>query len=90
MRVTVSQPMKKSLALLAGFVLFQAEVKSQGIPATPAKRGSFTTFDGCKASALAWARTLQLGKGKQILELNDGYLARADRRAVQLQCSRHK
>ncbi len=79
-----------TLALLAVFVLFQTEVKSHGIPAIPVRRGSFTTFDGCKASALAWARTLELGEGKQILELNDGYLARADRRAVRLQCSRQK
>jgi hypothetical protein len=79
---------KKAFALLAIFVLFQTEVKSQGIPVTPIKRGAFTTFDGCKASALAWARTLDLGKGNQLLELNNGYLVRADRRTVQLHCSR--
>jgi hypothetical protein len=82
--------MKQRLALLAVFVLFQTEVKPHGIPATPLKRGAFATFDGCKSSALAWARTLQLGEGKQVLETGDGYLVRTDRRAVELQCSRQK
>lgn len=81
---------QKTLALLAVFVLFQTEVKLHGIPATPVKRGSFTTFDGCKASALAWTRTLELGEGKQVLELSDGYLVRANRRAVRLHCGRQK
>lgn len=81
---------RKALALLAVFMLVQTEVKSRGIPASPVKRGSFTTFDGCKASALAWARTLELGVGKQILELHDGYLVSADKRNVRLQCSRQK
>jgi hypothetical protein len=90
MRVEVSKLIKLSLALLAVFVLFQTEVKPQGIPATPLKRGAFTTSDGCKSSALAWARTLQLGEGKQVLETGDGYLVRTDRRTVELQCSRRK
>jgi hypothetical protein len=89
-RVEVSKLMKQSLALLAVFVLFQTEVKPHGIPATPLKRGAFATFDGCKSSALAWARTLELGEGKQVLETGDGYLVRTDRRAVELQCSRQK
>jgi hypothetical protein len=88
MRGTVSKLMKQSLALLAVFVLFQTEVKPHGIPETPIKRGAFATFDGCKSSASAWARTLQLGEGKQVLETGDGYLVRTDRRAVELRCRR--
>jgi hypothetical protein len=90
MRVEVSKLMKQSLALLAVFVLVQTEVKPHGIPEAPLKRGAFATFDGCKSSALAWARTLQLGEGKEVRELNDGYLVRADRRAVELRCRRQK
>jgi hypothetical protein len=81
---------KKSLALLAVFVLFQTEVKSHGVPASPVKRGSFTSFAGCKASALAWTRTLELGGAKHIVELDDGYLASAEKRTVRLLCSRQK
>lgn len=90
MRVRVSKLMKRSPALLAVFVLFQTEVKPHGVPAAPIRRGAFTTSDGCRNSALAWARTLQLGEGKQVLETGDGYLVRTDRRAVELQCRRQK
>ena len=75
MRVKVAKLVKQSLALLAVFVLFQTEAKPHGIPETPIKRG-------------AWARTLQLGDGKDLLELNDGYLITAGTPAVRLQCSR--
>lgn len=88
MRVKVAKLVKQSLALLAVFVLFQTEAKPHGIPETPIKRGASTTFDGCKSSALAWARTLQLGAGKDLLESDDGYLITTGRRAVQLRCSR--
>jgi hypothetical protein len=89
MRVNVFRILKQTLGLLAVFVLFQTEVKLQGIPATPIKRGAFTTFDGCKSSALAWARTLELGEAKDLLESNDG-LVRTDRRTVELRCRRQK
>jgi len=86
-RVNVSELMKQPLALLAVFVLFQTEVERHNIPATPIKGGAFATFDGCKSFALAWARMLQLGEGKQVLETGDGYLVRAD--SEPLSCGVH-
>ena len=86
----LSKLMKQRLALLTIFVLFQNGGEAAWYSATPIKRGAFTTADGCRGSALGWARTLQLGEGKEVLELNDGYLVRTDRRAVELRCRRQK
>ena len=67
MRIDLSKIMKQTLALLAVFVLFQTEVKPHGIPETPIKRGAFTTSDGCKSSALAWAGRFSWVKAKKFL-----------------------